>query len=319
MRFRNAFRILLDNFSNVYKLLLFRIITGLISLSIAYVILTRGLHVIFESPEAQNISELFKDLLRTLSTGKPEFSQLVDFRDAMISAVAAFLVMVGTNVGSIVASFIGLCALYLFSRFLNGTASFAVGSVLNDRLAAYSRTKFSSAYFRNLGKSMLYHLIYVPIGFVYDIASLVACWFFFFYTPSLMPWGGFTILLGLSLSVAAFICLQALKLTFISGWIPAMVTDGKGVLAGCRQSFQSLKGFGGRFSNYLVTIYLIAGVCVLFGICTFGSFLLIAVPAGLLMVLCLQFVFYYEDNNKKYFLSFRKISGADGKPESMGD
>lgn len=319
MKFRNAFRILSDNFSNIYKLLIFRLVTGVLFFSVAYVIINRGLHEIFVSPEAQNLAKLFKDLFQEIATGT-EFSAFVGFRDEFIAELGNFLILIGTNMGAIIGSFSGISIIYILTRILNGTATFAVASVLNDRMTAYSRTKFSSAYFKYLGKAVIYQLIYVPISFVYEVASVAACWFFFLYTPSLLPsWGLITIVLGLALSVTGLFCLLAVKMTFVSAWIPAILSDGKNVREGCALSFKALKGFGNRFSNYLMAIYLIFGGSVLLGICTFGSFLLIMIPAGIFFILCLQLVFYYEDAGKKYYLSFRKISGADGLPDSMGD
>ena len=171
-----------------------------------------------------------------------------------------------------------------------------------------------------MGKASLYQIVYVPVCFVYDAAMLSACWFLFFYIPSLLPsWGFFSFLIAISLTLTAVACLEALKMSFISRWIPAVVTGGKSVGAGLKESLCSLRGFGGRFSSFLVAIYLIIALNVLFGLCTFGSMLFLTVPASYILMLNLQFVYYYEDTGKKYFLSFRTISGADGKPESMGD
>lgn len=39
MRFRNALRISIDNFSSVFKLLLYRVITGIVFFSLVFVIL----------------------------------------------------------------------------------------------------------------------------------------------------------------------------------------------------------------------------------------------------------------------------------------
>lgn len=319
MRFRNAVRILADNFSNVYKLLLFRLVTGVLFASLLFVIINLGLQDITGSPEAETIVSLFSSLFEELKTGS-EFGALVVYRDQITQAVTDFLAMLAQNIGSIVGSVVGVVVLYLIIRFINGTSTFAMGSILNDRMQSYSRTRFSSAYFKNLGKSAIYQLIYEPVSFLFDILCVLFCWFFFFYAPSLLPSSGFlTVLLGLALAVTAFICQQAIKLSFISAWIPAVVTDGKRVVEGCKASFRARKGFGGRFSSYLLAIYLIMALNVLLGLATFGSMLFITIPASYLFILCLQFVYYYEDTGKKYFLSFRKISGADGLPETMED
>ncbi len=318
MRFRNSIRLLIDNFGNVYKLFFFRLVTGALFLSAAYVIVTFGLHVIIESAEAERIILLLGDFLQALVTGNTGF--LNGFQAAFTSAVTDFFQLILTNIGSIVWSVVGMCLIYLLSRFLNGTALFAVGSVLNDKLESYSRTTFSSAYTKSSGKAMLYQIIYVPLTFVYDVLAILACWFFFFYTPSFLPsWGILTVFFGLSLAMLAFVCLQALKMACISSWIPSVVTGDEKVGSGFAASFRRLHGFGGRFSAYFVSIYLVIVVNALFAVFTFGSALLFTVPASYLFILCVQFVYYYEDTGKKFFLSFRKISGADGKPEGMGD
>ena len=318
MRFRNAFRMFVNNFGNVYKLLLFRLVTNVLVFSLMYAVITLGLHVIFSSAEAKHILSLIGDFFTALTSGKTEF--LVNFRTEFVSAQKDLLLLLGANIGSIVGSIIGVVLLFLVGRFLNGTALFATASILNDRMAFYGITRFSSAYFRDLARATLYQVIYVPLSFVFDLLSLVACWFLFFFIPSLLTsWGFFTILLGLSLSVAAFICLESLKMTFISAWLPAVVSENKGVGAAFKESFRARRGFAGRFSTYLIALYLLVVLNLMFGIFTLGSLLIISIPASHLFILSLQFVHYYEDNNKKYFLSFRKISGADGKPEGMGD
>lgn len=318
MRFRNSFRILVDNFSNVYKLLLFRLVTNALTLSLMYVIVSFGLHVIFSSAEAREIVTLAGEFFEALISGNVGF--LGGFQEAFTAAIANFLYLLGSNIGSIVGSVIGVVLLYLVARFLNGTSLFAAATILNGKMEFYGKTGFSSAYFRNIGKATLYHALYVPLSFVYDILCILGCWFFFFFTPSFLPnWGIVNVLIGLALSMAAFIGLQAIKLAFVSAWIPSIVAGGSSVVAGMKESFRSMHGFLGRLSCYFVSIYLIVVLNAVFAVCTFGSFLLLTVPASYLFVLALQFVHYYEDHEKKYFLSFRKISGADGKPDSMGD
>ena len=317
MRFRNAVRLLADNFSCVFKLLLFRLVTGGLFLGLTYVIVSLTLNYIITSAEAQRIVDLLKEFFQAIISGQVGF--LETFHDNFTTAIANFLALLGSEIGTIVGSLIGVIALYLVQRFLNGTAIIAMGSILHDKMEFYSRTKFSAAYFKNLAKSALYQIIYVPVTFVYDLLSLTLCWFFFFYTPSFLPsWGIFTILIGLSLSLGAYLCLQAVKMTFFSAWIPAII-DGEKIGRSLKESLLPRHGFAGRFGSFLIAVYLVVVVNVVCGIVTFGSMLFITIPASYLFLLTLQFVHYFEDRNRKYFLSFRKISGVEGKPESMGD
>ena len=58
-------------------------------------------------------------------------------------------------------------------------------------------------------------------------------------------------------------------------------------------------------------------VNILFALCTFGSALLVTLPLSFVFLLSLQFVQYYEDNSKKYFISSRTIAGGEEKPDDL--
>lgn len=318
MKLGNAFRIVTGNFSNTYKLLLYRLITGVVFFGLYYAVLSLGLHSIVSSAELKEIFSLIGEFFKALTSG--DIAYLEMFRETFLDALKAFVVVIGENVGSIVGSVVGVCVLYLISRFLNGVALFAMGNIFCDKMTMFSRTIFSAAFFKNLGQAMLYQVVYVPIAFVYNVIALALCWFFFFFTPSLLPsWGLLTVLLGLSLSIAAFLCFEALKMTLISAWLPAVVL-GDNVIGGLRCAFRNLgKGFGGRFSNYLMLVYLIVIANILGALFTLGSFLLITVPMSYLMLLCLQFICYFEDNGRKYYVSLHKIAGEKETPEKLGE
>ena len=79
------------------------------------------------------------------------------------------------------------------------------------------------------------------------------------------------------------------------------------------------KNFGRRFASYLVLIYLIIIINVLAAVCTLGSMLLITISLSYIMMLSLQFVHYYEDTGKKYFVSYNKIENAGERPDVLGE
>ena len=119
--------------------------------------------------------------------------------------------------------------------------------------------------------------------------------------------------------MTAIACFEALKMTLISAWIPAIVSDDKRVTLAFRASFGAKKHFGRRFASFLIAVYLIIVINVIFALCTFGSALLVTVPLSFVFLLSLQFVQYYEDNNKKYFISSRTIMGGEEKPNGLDE
>lgn len=318
MRFRNAFHITIDNFSSAFKLLVYRLIVSVLTLSLVYVILELALSVIVTSTEVDMLVGLVGEFFRALVSG--DSARLSTFQSDFTSAIADVLVLIAENGGAIAGAVVGVCLIYLLSRFLNGLSHFAAASIMNDRMSAFSRTTFSEAFFRNIGSAALYEVIYVPITFVYDAITLLACWFLFFYLPSLFPsWGFLSVLIALSLTVAVYLCMQSLKLTFVSAWIPSVLSGKTSVAKGMSVSFRSRKNLLHRFASFLVANYIIVVVNLVFMLFTLGSAGLITVPLSYLFLLSIQFVHYYEDGGRKYFVSVNNIAGNTQSEYPTGD
>ena len=310
MRFKRSVHFTTDCFASVFKLLLYRVITGLIFYSLIFLILHLGLSFIMRSEELATLQGMLPEFVRTVATG--DSAELTAFQESVHTALENFANLLGANMGSIIGSIIGVCAMYILQRFTNGLAIFAVGSTVNDRMSSYAHTRFANAYFLNIGKAALYQLVYVPLAFIYDLLSVLACWFLFFYIPTLFPaWEAAAILFSIGLTITVMVCLQALKLTIISAWMPAMIADGKSVLGALKETAEVRKDFTRRFGGYLTACYLIVFVNASFAVFTAGSGLLITVPLSFIFLIVMQFVNYYELKGKKYFTAKDVISGPD--------
>ncbi len=110
-------------------------------------------------------------------------------------------------------------------------------------------------------------------------------------------------------SVTAVAFLQAFKLTITYHWMPAMTVDGKKLSAAMRCDSKTEKKQRSKlFSTYLVGVYLVIIVNVAAAICTFGSALLISIPASYFFFICMQYVNYYTVKGKRYFLTYEQIA-----------
>ena len=89
--------------------------------------------------------------------------------------------------------------------------------------------------------------------------------------------------------------------------MPAMIAGGKGVGSALKETARCKRSFGRRFAAYLIAVYLIVVVNVTFALCTLGSGLLISIPLSYFFLLVMQFVNYYTDSGKKYFVSRDKV------------
>lgn len=310
MRFRRSLDLTIGQFASVFKLLLYRIVVGAVFFSLSYLIVRYGLVRILESAEITAVKTTIETYIEALFSGNMAVLQEMPGRFA--DAIADFLRLLAGNIGSIAGAIVGVAIMYVIGRYLNGLALYALGGCIHDRMSAYSRTSFPSAYFRSLGNASLYQLVYVPIAFVYDVLSLLACALLFFYIPSFLRlWNVFTVLLSLSLSLALVICLQALKLTVASSWMPAMISDGMRVGAALRDTKTHTSSFLRRFGGFLAACYAIAILNITCGLATFGSALLLTIPFSYLFLIAMQFVNYYGDKGRKFFLSDGTVVGGD--------
>ncbi len=314
MRFKRAVSITVDQFPKVFQLVLYRAVTGVIFYSLIYVILHLGLEPIVHSLQMQALQDLFSSLIVNITSGDGEkiVTFLAGFQDSLSAALSDLVHLIAAHSAGITIAALGIVLLMLLQRFINGIGNFAIASTINDRMSTYARTQFSAAYFKNLAKAALYEVIYAPLGLLYDGITLLACWLFFFFVPSLIPGYGIgTVLLAFSLTVAAVVLTQAVKLAFVCYWMPAVIKDGKRVTTAFKESICATRGYVRRFGSFVVACYLIVVVNLAFGVFTFGSGLLLSVPLSYIFLTVMQFVSYYEEGGNKYYLSRNVIAEPD--------
>ncbi len=311
MRFKNALSLTVDNFVNVFKLLLFQIITGVFFFGISYTILSVNLKPIIESAEAAEIVRLIEEFFLALTSGNVE--SLKGFNENLLAAGKAFLAMLGGMTAPLVWAAVGIVLLYLFSRFVNGLGTFTVGVAIDNRMETYGKTKFSTTFFANFGKAAIYQLIYVPLSFLYTVLTAAITWFIFFYALKFLP-----AVLTLMMAFTAIVVLQTLKYAVLYAWMPLVIREGKPVVKAFRECFSYKGKFWSRFANFLACIYLIVIVNVIGAVATLGSFLFVSVPLSFLLLLCMQFVCFFENAGRKYFIAYNRIENVEPVPEILG-
>ena len=307
MRFRNAFLVFLENFKNTYKILLYKLIVAVVCISLYCVLILPEVNAMISSSEwlalKTDVSALFSAFL---PTGSAEQFETVK-QSLLNSTLPAFVQMVLSQAMTIAVR-AGLCIIvYLAQRFLDSMCYVAVGSILNDRMSAYSDTPFFKSYLTNLSKSSKYSLVYVPVAFLFDIAAIALCF---------LAMRLFVGLFAIFVCVTIVVFVQAFKLTFTSQWLPAIVSDSLSMRKAMCSIFKTDKKQNPKtFAVNLAAVYAIIVINVIAALCTVGSALLFTVPASYLFLLCLQFVNYYTITGKKYFITYDNIA----KTSSFGD
>lgn len=298
MRFRNSMRLLMENFKQVFRLLFIRFIIILIAAAICCSFVLPEFLEIWKSVQLRTLLEDFKELLKAVVSLKS--NELNGIKDAIFGSLKAFLSFLSSKAVELTLVFIGCIIVYLVKRFVETICYFATGSLLNDKMATYAETPFSTAFIANLGKACAYSAFYVPAVFLFDVFTAAICYLLL----STLPF-----VVGIHLSITIIVLCASLRLTMTGHWMPAMTADGlkaRKVIFTCRKGVK--KQTLHAFANYVVTIYLIIIFNVVAAVCTMGSALLITVPASFFLLICEQYVNYYTEKGKKYFITYERIA-----------
>lgn len=301
MLFRNSIRLLMENFKNVYKILLYKLIVGIVAGALCVAMIMPQLLELLNSVPMQDLLTGVRSFFTALLAANAE--QLGIVKDSLFGEMGALHRLADlllSRTASIVLATVGCVVVYLIKRFADTLCYFAVGGVLNDRMSTYAETPLAAAYIKNVGKACRYALVYVSVAFAIDVVTLAACYLAIRFI---------SILTALFVSVTLIVVAQALKFTFTGRWMPAMIADGLRLRASLRYTDRTeRKQRAKMFSTYLVTVYGVVIVNVIAAICTFGSALIITVPASYFLFICEQFTHYYTIKGKKYFITFERIA-----------
>lgn len=300
MLFRNSIKLLMENFKGVYKILLYKFIVSLIAGALFAAMILPELIEIVQSVEAQalwlDIQAMFKAFFAANGSALETAKASIFGLDGTLNGV---LKLILSKMTAIVLTAIGCVVVYLLKRFVETLCYFAVGSSLNDRMSAYAETPFIASYVQNLGKASRYALVYVPSVFLLDAVTILL---------SLLVLTNLNIFPALFLSITLVVIMQSVKLTFTGLWMPSMTADNKPLKQSFAYDKKERKQIPKIFSTYVVTVYGVIILNVIAAVCTFGSALLITVPASYMLFICVQYVNYYTIKGKKYFITYDKIA-----------
>lgn len=316
MRFRNSLRLLMENFGNVYKMLLFKLAVTLVFAALSAALIVPRLTAILDSSQWLGFISDIKDFVKAVAGGDTAF--LEGFKEHFTGAdgtVEQLILFLKDMIPSLLWALLGVVFFYLLKRVADTLCNFTVGSMLNDKMSIYAETSFSGAFVKNLASAWKYSIVYVLLMFLYNLAMLALCYFLFFYLLQLISFQ--PILLSLFLTVTFIVLAEALKMTLTGLWLPSMTAGGERLGAAMRLKGKiSSSQFKKIFSAYVVSVYVIILVNVAGALATIGSILLLTIPASYFLLICVQYVNYYTVTGRKYFLAYDRVFDDPSRGDS---
>lgn len=302
MRFKHTFHVFVDNFSVIYKQLLYRLVIMLISGIICWLCINPLVRDVIRSEQLNDLLESLHGFITNLLNGKLE--ELSALSQMVKDAYAEVIALINSKTSSIIVSGLVLLLIYIVTKWFEGLGNYATASVINDKMALRAEQPFLGTLIRNLKEAAIYNAIYVPLSIAYDLLISVAMFFLLFFLLNNVLY----FFISIFLFVLALVVSIVIKMTFTCDWLPALIRGKKGQAGALKYTFvQTGKKTLGVMSNFTIITIGVFAVNAAALILTFGVGLLITIPSSYVIIICFEFVNYYDREEIKYFLDKNTI------------
>ena len=225
MIFRNTIRLLLSNFSNVWKVLLYYIICIALTIGVCYTIASPILSKLSEAGVFKSIVDLLNSMISSVPS--KSVSSLNDILNT------AWQVLVNNPQFGFNYAFLIIWILFIFPFTLD-LAQLALGEVLYGFMTSQVKYSFSGRFIKNISKSLLYSLVRYFVILIFNF-SVVLLLLGIVKLVAIRTIG----YLFLGLIIFAFtLSFIALKHTLFSCWMTAIAVLDCGVIKSIKQNFR---------------------------------------------------------------------------------
>lgn len=291
--FKNSVRLLMANFSTIWKLILYYLIV--IGITIGLLTPFFGvLNTAFNSAgEFNQIAKLLMDF--NVSVNFIAF--VSELNVVLLSIINSFLALFISNVW--VAVYVSFIVFYVFPVLL-GLADLAVGQTLFGYMSSLTRYPFLGSYVRMLGRSFRFqlfkNLVYLPFN--------VLIFAVFMATLKLTAVSGLMVYFLPVVIILPLLLLITLKRTLFSGWMPAIVVYNSNMFVAFGKGIKAVfKRFFVVFSTALIMTIIIFALGYLFG--TYA--LLVIIPLAIMLFYIFEMVMFYSSQGMRFYVDIDTI------------
>ncbi len=298
MKFKHTFHVFVDNFSVIYKQLLYRLVVLTVMTVIGSVCVYQFIGELINSAELNSLIGGVRDFVSNFLNGN--VSVLSDISENVKKAFELVIEMLRTKMVRIVLGALFAVIFIIIGKWFTGLGNYSTAILINDKMALRAKSPFLGSLISNLKSAALYNLIYAPLCVLYDllVAAALAILLYFLIVSNVIP-----IIIGIFIFVLVFVIAVAFKMTFTCDWLPSLIRGKLSqkdaiVYTFSRKNKQTLN----VFSNFIVLIIIIMSVNVTAVLTTFGVGLLLTIPASFVILECYEMVNYFDREELKYFI-----------------
>ena len=290
MIFRNTFRLLITNFSNVWKSLLYYVICILLSLLVCTVI---AMPIINKLNEANVFNDFFA-ILNNFFSSKPQTTAY------SIDQVNETFWNVLTQNSQFIPNYVFLSFWIIFMfPFLLNLALVPNAEVLYGYMTSHVKYSWTVKYIKYIGKSLLYSLarfiVLLPlnvliISLIYSIIKIATLGVFLYYLLDIL-------LLGVLL------CVVALKYSLFACWLPAIAVFNHNAFYALKTNFKCVfKKFFSIFSTCILLVIIAFVVNLIFAVFSFTLSLIITLPLTAFTFVVFNMVSFFTCQGMRFYV-----------------
>ena len=292
MTFKNSMKILLTNFSLVWKVLLFLLLCTMVLGTLVYFTLKSVVMLLIDS----GVLNVFIDSYTSFLTNLNFTIFLQDIGDGVVM-LGDWFEGVFPRIWINILLFILL--IVIFRSIIYNLAYMPITNKINYYMGSMTKYPFINSFVSTFGLNLKYQLVYtftlLPIKLLSTYAIIKM--FRLFTINGLFP------LVSLFLIVLAFTMISVIRVCLFNVWIPAMVVFNNGVFSALFRGIKiSIRKFWTTFSNSTILVLTILVINIAAGLATVGVALLVTIPASYILYSIFGLVVLYDAQGMKYYV-----------------
>ena len=298
MTFRNALKLLLNNFSSVWKLLWYKLVIFAVNASLIVAFVLPTVISIFNSVAETGLFENARQLL-------DNFINRADLQpsvEAIKNSLEMSSKVLADNAGRLSISYFSVFAILILSNLISGLANFAMSDVINADMCANAKLPFMSRFIITLGKGVRYQLVRLITEIPIFIIALFIVWQIFSFLFGLI--GILSVFFSVELLFLAIAACQA----FFCCWLPEITVNKGGVFEAIKKGFALAKPhYFNLLSGFLFSDFFVFLTNAVLAFFTCGAGLIISLPMSILFYIIYRLVIYYELKGLKFYTDSNTI------------
>lgn len=292
MMYKNTFKLIFSNFSLVWKILAYLIISFLCVVGLIYACSLPMVNILQEKGVLPGIADLFNEF----GTDFNVYKLLV----AVVNTIESFCMIIVENISNLWIYVTLLMVIIVFVRpLICGFYKFATCNELYYYMSSNIKMGFTTSLFSTFKTNLKFQLCSILVNFPIDL-GLIA--FFYFVAKWLISSSGL-LLIAPILLIALWCLLLALKVTLFAGWMPAIVAFDCRIWEGFKRGVKVvLRRFARTFSASILILMTLFVVNVVCSFSTFGAALVVTFPLSLVALLIFDMVVFYSSQGMRFYV-----------------